>query len=406
MKKATTKIIFIILVALCGLISYTKVYATTDIEEISLEILDKDNNCLTIMPPMSGGINGYIDSSLNYDDCKYELFLPLDTYEETITINGLGTFHKDSESYIANITDTSILSTGEFKTIDFELNNIKTQKNDKFRVYLLCFKNKFGTNANLSVNGNQFIENGKILLEDTDPTKEYIVYDRVYNILRTYGLDSKSIKFENMGKDFIIEKNYDDSEGNHICEQYNPYTEVKLMGKGNVISQDDMMVVENVTTGDIYNKVIKALKDICKNEQIYDISIEKDRIKKQPNGKVKISLPINNSSDLSNLIVYRITEEGEKIEYNVTVETINNKKYATFETDHFSTYVLAEKVENVQEENEKTTEENKEETQEKQKEHILDNEPKTGIESKSILVIIMIVISLKGLIICEKRSIE
>ena len=46
--------------------------------------------------------------------------------------------------------------------------------------------------------------------------------------------------------------------------------------------------------------------------------------------------------DTSKLVIYRISENGEKTEYKATIETIGNEKYATFETDHFSTYVLAE----------------------------------------------------------------
>ena len=48
--------------------------------------------------------------------------------------------------------------------------------------------------------------------------------------------------------------------------------------------------------------------------------------------------------DTSNLIVYRIEEDGTKTKYDVTVE----EEYAVFETDHFSTYVLAEEKEQVQ----------------------------------------------------------
>ena len=72
---------------------------------------------------------------------------------------------------------------------------------------------------------------------------------------------------------------------------------------------------------------------------MFDIKLESNGVKIQPNGKVKISIPVPDNFDKSNLVVYRVADNGDKTEYAVTI----NGDVATFETDHFSTYVLAEK---------------------------------------------------------------
>ena len=107
---------------------------------------------------------------------------------------------------------------------------------------------------------------------------------------------------------------------------------------------------------------------------VYDITLQSEGVEVQPNGKVKVSIPVPNDLDINKLVVYRINDDRTKTEYAVTVEN----GYATFETDHFSTYVLAE---------EKTAqgitgEINNETTNETIAEGEKDETPKTGIDTK------------------------
>lgn len=102
----------------------------------------------------------------------------------------------------------------------------------------------------------------------------------------------------------------------------------------------------------------------------YDITLKSNGVKVQPNGKVKIRIPIPEGMETSNLVVYRV-EENELIKYDVTIEEVDGAKFAVFETDHFSTYILADNsTKESQEENDVTNEETK--TGEK------DETPKTG----------------------------
>ena len=410
MNKKTIKLLLILLIIIGSLLIYSKVYASNEILA-GIDVYDKDGNDLTYMPPQSGGICGCIDSSLNYDDCYYSLFIYGEkNYEDSFTIDNVGTFKKQEDnSYICDITDQTLLKDGKVHTFNFKVKDLDTQKYDECKAYLICFKVNLTNNSNLSVNGVDFVKNGKIILEideNSEKDSNYIVYDKVANEIRLRDeKDLENLKYTNMGETFTISYPTKNSTGKIIDTKIQPYSGIQLKG----IEEDNQLVANTITTGSEYNKVSQALGDNHKNLQVYDISLESKiyRNKVQPNGKVELSIPINNEVNNSNLVAYRIADDGTKIEYKVTVNSEDDIKYATFETDHFSTYVLAEKVTEVKEE-EKENSNSTEEKQEKQKQenkekHILDNEPKTGVTSNiKIIISIIAVITITGLIFYKK----
>ena len=148
-----------------------------------------------------------------------------------------------------------------------------------------------------------------------------------------------------------------------------------------------------VTDQAIINKVAEALKNISNKYVTYDISLLENGTKVQPNGKIKVSIPIPSGYDTSKLVVYRITESGEKIEYKPTI----SGNYATIETDHFSTYVLAEtgavKAPSQDKPNTSTSNSNK-----------LDDTPKTGVNNVILVSsAIVSIISLAGIILIKRK---
>lgn len=77
----------------------------------------------------------------------------------------------------------------------------------------------------------------------------------------------------------------------------------------------------------------------------YDISLysnaKKENIKKLENGNFTVSIPVpEHLKDIENLMVYYIDDEGNKTDLEVKT---SDDGIVTFETNHFSTYVLAEK---------------------------------------------------------------
>lgn len=161
-------------------------------------------------------------------------------------------------------------------------------------------------------------------------------------------------------------------------------TSIKLEYKEGVVPENIKLEVSEITKDTISDKVKTTLSGIQKFK-LFDINLLKDGVKIQPNGKVKISIPIPEDFDKSKIVVYRIEEE-EKIEYEVTIVTIDNKSFAQFETNHFSYYVIGEKTK-----------------EEALVEHKLDHEPKTGTPESTIKVVLLLGITSIGYVICKKK---
>lgn len=168
-------------------------------------------------------------------------------------------------------------------------------------------------------------------------------------------------------------------------------TNIKLESNTSVIPNDTVLEVKPITDGIILSTVKESLNGISTEFKIYDITLKSNGTEIQPNGKVKISIPIPSDYNKDRLEVYRIADNGEKIRYEITIDG----DYATFETDHFSTYVLAEK----EEQQEQAT--NNEQTS---NEHKLDETPKTGSTSVLGIIVAVAVISLVGIVIIKKNN--
>lgn len=83
-----------------------------------------------------------------------------------------------------------------------------------------------------------------------------------------------------------------------------------------------------------------VLEDADGKFAAFDISLENGGAKIQPNGKVQVSIPVPAGYDKERLTVYHIADDGTKTELSCTI----TGDAVTFETDHFSLYVLAEKA--------------------------------------------------------------
>lgn len=118
-------------------------------------------------------------------------------------------------------------------------------------------------------------------------------------------------------------------------------TGVKITAPKDLLPDGTELKAAVISAGEQFNKVMDTLKEIAKKAIIFDLSLEKDGSKVAFNGKVTVSLPIPDGYEKSRLAVFYISDDGEKSEIPCTV----NGDILTFETDHFSTYALAEKTE-------------------------------------------------------------
>jgi hypothetical protein len=89
-----------------------------------------------------------------------------------------------------------------------------------------------------------------------------------------------------------------------------------------------------------YQLVETALNKVAEKFTAYQITLESGNAVIEPNGKVKVSLPIPEGYDPARLAVARILDDGTTKLYDVTVKGDT----LSFETDHFSLYAIVEKT--------------------------------------------------------------
>ena len=130
-------------------------------------------------------------------------------------------------------------------------------------------------------------------------------------------------------------------KGDLIVSTSDKNTGISMETTTNIVPKDTLLVVNSIDSGTSFYQEVNNIIGQAKNIKIYDITLKSNGVSIQPNGTVKISIPIPENFNTSDLKVYRI-EGTDKIEYALTIEELNGIKYATFETDHFSTYVLAD----------------------------------------------------------------
>lgn len=109
-----------------------------------------------------------------------------------------------------------------------------------------------------------------------------------------------------------------------------------ILISGNLVEGSQLMV-QNINDNEI---IAKAMNEMNKYEA-FDLTLVKDNAIIQPNGKVKVSVPIPEGFVRENVTIYYVNDAGDKTELPHTI--VDN--YAVFETDHFSMYVIAEKAE-------------------------------------------------------------
>ena len=104
-------------------------------------------------------------------------------------------------------------------------------------------------------------------------------------------------------------------------------------------AEGSTLVVEPLQEATDEQKALIAAKDICvdNNMQVYDISVQKDNAKVQPNGKVKITLDFDGDSPNG----YTIFHFKSDTEMEVLPATLANGKLS-FETTSFSVFIIGE----------------------------------------------------------------
>lgn len=178
-------------------------------------------------------------------------------------------------------------------------------------------------------------------------------------------------------------------------------TKIKLEADTTVIPSNTVLETKEVKEEKTLKVVKESLKEVSNKYVTYDITLTSNNVKIQPNGKVKISIPVPNDFDKTKLAVYRIAEDGTKTKYDTKIDG----EYATIETNHFSTYVLAENNVTINETQNTGNTQNTQNTQNTETtiKGEKDNTPKTGSLDIIGYVLVITVVAGIGIVTLKKR---
>lgn len=118
-------------------------------------------------------------------------------------------------------------------------------------------------------------------------------------------------------------------------------TDVEISTKKGELPLDTLIRVNEITTGDQYDKIMKILG--IEDGEMYDLQLFSQaldkNITKLEDGSFEVKIPLSEKFKGKELIVYYVDNNGNKEEHTATVKD----GYAIFNTNHFSVYTLAEK---------------------------------------------------------------
>lgn len=114
--------------------------------------------------------------------------------------------------------------------------------------------------------------------------------------------------------------------------------EVNISGTSDIISENTVINVQQKSTDEIIITDTNTDKYILETAVVFDISLEKDGIKVQPNGKLTVSIAVPETLDGAKCRVLYVDENGRITD----MKAIYRDGRMIFETDHFSNYMLAE----------------------------------------------------------------
>lgn len=164
------------------------------------------------------------------------------------------------------------------------------------------------------------------------------VWNRIYNEEKLsdnyYILDIDGQKFN-----FLIEKNTKKAKDMEFKTK-DLESDVEINTTSGLVPLDTSIEVDIIGKNHKeYERILEAIKK--DNADIYDLKLFSESldnyITELPNGKFKVKIPLKAEYKNKELKVYYVADDGSVETYEVIVEN----GYATFETNHFSTYTLA-----------------------------------------------------------------
>lgn len=141
--------------------------------------------------------------------------------------------------------------------------------------------------------------------------------------------------------DFILFKGNEEQLGSPILKLNNKNSNIKISTISGEVPLDTKMNSTKALIEDSIEK-IGTDKYIAYNINLYSSAL--GNVTNIKNGKFTVTIPIPEELKSKKLVVYYINDKGIKEKYNVTIKDSN----VSFDTNHFSTYVLAEESSSIE----------------------------------------------------------
>lgn len=120
----------------------------------------------------------------------------------------------------------------------------------------------------------------------------------------------------------------------------------KLVSEGVIVESEDGtipdgtdLVVVDITAEETSRYIIENLIN-ASQVKIYNITLYKDKTEIQPNGKIKVKVPLPALYKENQCVIYRVESDGSFTDMGAQY----SDGYMLFETEHLSNYILYEKV--------------------------------------------------------------
>ena len=112
-----------------------------------------------------------------------------------------------------------------------------------------------------------------------------------------------------------------------------------------ILPLDTKIQVNKLTSGAEYENIMSKI--VVKNSETYDLKLYSKQLNKYitklDNGKFQVKIPISEELKGKDLAIYYVNQDDKVEKYDVT---ITEDGYASFITDHFSIYTLADITKN------------------------------------------------------------
>ena len=118
-------------------------------------------------------------------------------------------------------------------------------------------------------------------------------------------------------------------------------TGIQIVDTNRILEDDIFLSVTPINDSDV------SLEDIADAFQLFNIKLMKGNIEVQPDGMIKVMIPLSEGYDGSKCKIYRIEPDGTRTDMNAecVVDSITQQKYMAFITDHFSLYAIVQLME-------------------------------------------------------------